>query len=117
MYNIIRGTQWNEKTRDGNTNYINGDSRDQFAAEGLLIGVLNLACATALILVNTRSFDDPTTNSGKGKLSPIQHLRNAIMPIFAPSLCLALICVLWFQIVDIYSRKNWGYRHGFVWRT
>jgi hypothetical protein len=101
------GTQFADTNKDGSTNYINGDARDQYAAEGLIIGVLNLACAAALIFVNLRSFDDSyNTTVGKGaKLSPIQHLKNAVSPFFSPIVCLALVVALWFQIVEIYTRS------------
>ena len=109
-----RGTQWAD-VRKETTNYINPDARDQFAAEGLIIGVLNLACAAALILVNTRAFDGTTTaavaagssaSSSKGsagKLSPVQHLLNALSPFFSPIVCFALVVTLWHRIIAIYS--------------
>lgn len=97
-------------------NYINGDSRDQFAAEGLIIGVLNLSCAAAIVLLNTRAFDDTPSTGKHVRISPMQHAINALKPFFAPAVSLALFVALWFQIIDIYSRKHGGYRHGMVWR-
>jgi len=128
MYNIIRGTQFAETRKDGSVNYINGDPRDQYAAEGLIIGVLNLACAGVIIIANIRAFDEGfgsvTGVSGvsgvgvsKSRQQPVWvHLLNAIAPALSPMACLGLAFGFWFKIVDIYSRKNWGYRYGFVWR-
>lgn len=107
MYNVLKGTQFAETRQDGSINYINGDARDQFAAEGLIIGVLNLAAAAAVIVLNSRSFDDPVASPPKGaKLSPAQHLKNAIAPFFTASVCLALMAALWFQVIDIYTRSD-----------
>lgn len=33
MYNVIRNTQWAHRESNGRTTYINGDARDQYAAE------------------------------------------------------------------------------------
>ena len=120
MYNIIRGTQWAENRRDGSVNYINGDARDQFAAEGLIIGVLNLAAAIALVIVNTRGYtvSSPagTAAASKSKPSPMQHLMNALGPFLSPGVCLALAVFLWSRILGIYTQKNGHYRMGWVWR-
>lgn len=107
--------------RKDHTSYINPDARDQFAAEGLIIGVLNLACAAALILVNTRAFDGSATAAGasgsgsaKGsaaKLSPVQHLLNALSPFFSPVVCFALVITLWHRIIAIYSMSTHMHTH------
>lgn len=119
MYNIIRGTQWAENRRDGSVNYINGDARDQFAAEGLIIGVLNLAAAVALVVVNTRGFESSASGAGgaaKAKPTPMQHALNALGPVLSPGVCLALAVFLWSRILGIYTQKNGHYRMGWVWR-
>jgi hypothetical protein len=124
MYNVIRGTQFADVQKDGTTNYINGDARDQFAAEGLIIGVLNVGAALALVMLNTRAFDDSYATGGSGaaaagkaKLTPLGHLKNALSPLFTPVVCSAIALALWYRVLAIYSIKNRGYRYGFVWRT
>ncbi len=120
MYNIIRGVQFAEVSKDGVTSYINGDARDQFAAEGLIVGVLNVAAALMIVMCNYRAFDDSYTSGGaaiaKGKPSPLQHLKNAVSPFFSPLVCFTIAFVLWHRVLAIYSMKNHGYRLGFVWR-
>lgn len=117
MYNIIRGTQFAENRRDGSVNYINGDARDQYAAEGLIIGVLNLSAAIALVVVNTRGWSEaPAAGSSKAKPSPVQLLWNALAPFLSPGVCLALAVFLWSRILAIYTQKNGHYRMGWVWR-
>ena len=98
-------TQWSSSNRDGSTNYVNGDARDQFAVEGLIIGVLNLACALALVFINTRSFDEASTPSSKSikQLTPIQNIKNALLPFLSPGVCLALFVFLWSRIIGIYN--------------
>lgn len=109
MYNIIRGTQFAETDKEGHiTAYVLHDSRDQYAVEGMIIGVLNLACAGVLILINARSFDDTYLNTagpvkGGKQLSTWQHLKNAISPMLSPGFCLALLAAGWFQVINIYS--------------
>lgn len=121
MYNIIRQTQFSGGNRDGSTNYINGDARDQFSAEGYIIGALNLACAAALVFVNTLSFEETQVGGKQSaaatkQLSPMQNLKNAVMPYLSSGVCLIAFVFVWSRIVGIYNMKNPGYRLGFVWR-
>jgi len=126
MYNVIRGTQFAEVGKDGSVlSYINPDSRDQFAAEGLIVGVLNVGAALALVLANQRAFDDSYAQAagsaagsgGKAKASSLTHLKNALSPLFSPAVCFAITLALWYRVLAIYSIKNRGYGLGFVWRT
>lgn len=106
MYNIIRHTQFAETRKDGSVNYINGDARDQYAAEGMILGALNLAVAVMIVLMNSRAYGTTEVVDVKNpkKLSPFQHLKNAIAPYFSPAICLGVGMALWAQIIGIYTR-------------
>jgi hypothetical protein len=114
---IIRGTQFSGQESDGSSKYIMGDPRDQYAAEGLIIGVLNVAAAVAVIFMNTRSFSTDAPTVKGAKLSPLQHLYNAIAPFFTPGVCLVAFLALWFQVISIYSRSVESTKHRPPTRT
>jgi hypothetical protein len=100
MYNIIRGTQWAEVSKDGRTSYINGDSRDQYGAEGLLMGVLNVGCGAMFVLLNVRAYNVNVPTKSK---SPIQHLTSALGNVCSPIVCLTGALVLWFYLIEVYT--------------
>jgi hypothetical protein len=114
MYNIIRGTEFARYEKDKPTEYISGDPRDQYGAEGLILGFFNVAAAAMLTLCNEQ-IRDTSSRTSTSKNNVLKNIWSGIVPLFTPVACLLLLVAFWFQIVAIYSSKNRGYNRGFVW--
>lgn len=128
MYNIIKGNIFSHTEKDKPTEYISGEPRDQYGAEGLILGFLNMAAALMLLLVNSRAFDidlfsltrapskgGATSKANARASNSLAFLWEGISPYLTPALCIAGMTLFWLQIVAIYSMKNRGYNRGFVW--
>jgi hypothetical protein len=118
MYNIIKGNIFAHSEKDKPTEYISGEPRDQYGAEGLILGFLNIAASSMLVLCNLRAFEG-WGREGKGGGGAVLRgwlgtVWAGIGPALRPELCIGLVFFFWFYIVSIYSWKNRGYRNGFV---
>lgn len=97
MYVKITGMPVSGDEKEG---FIHPSSGSQYGAEGYVIAFLNLVLAVAVILMNTRV---------KGDLKS-QWSRNTVLA--AGCFC---FFIFFRQLRDIYTRKNPGYRWGWVW--
>lgn len=97
MYNRIRNVPWD----DGKGGMFAGGQRGQFGAESVLVGFLYIVMALTVIFLNT------TVHSVKISSS---YVRSAVA-------CgvLAVFALLWRYMAFVYTIKNGGYNHGFVW--
>jgi len=98
-----------------------GDSHDQSALEGLALGLLQLALASILVLLNRTAFTErllrppsaaPLTLAERAKAV----LRWLLSLLLSPLLWGTLFFLTWRTVVAIYSKKNPSYKHGFVWK-
>jgi hypothetical protein len=105
------------------------DSHDQSAMEGLALGLLQLALASILVLLNRTAFTqrvlDDEDAAAAGPVTLTQRMRRVARGVsrwllswlLSPLLWGTLFFLTWRLIVAIYSKKNGGYRHGFVWKV
>jgi hypothetical protein len=97
--------------------------------EGLALGLLQLALASILVLLNRTAFTqrvlDDESAAGAGPVTLKQRVRRVARGVsrwflswlLSPLLWGTLFFLTWRLIVAIYSKKNGGYRHGFVWKV
>ena len=98
--------------KDRPTEYISNEPRDQYGAEGLILGFIMIAASSMLVLCNLKAFEG---RQWTAKGSTVGALWAGISPVLRPELCCALMLFFWFLMVNIYTWKNRGYRNGFVW--
>jgi len=113
MYNIIREVPFSRPGEGGET-YINRSGRDQYGAEGYLMGGANLLCALALILLNKFAFKSDDEASKPTAMSVLDKMVVLAKSLLSPGLCLTLVAFFWFQILSVYTIKNNYYRMGFL---
>ena len=113
MYNIIKGNIFALTEKDRPTEYISNEPRDQYGAEGLILGTIIIAASSMLVLCNLKAFEAKQWTAKGG--STVAALWASISPVLRPELCCALMLFFWFLMVNIYTWKNRGYRNGFVW--
>ena len=117
MYNIIKGNIFAHSEKDRATEYISSEPRDQYGAEGLILGFLNIAASSMLVLCNLRAFEgwrEGKAGGGAMLRGWLGSVWASVGPLLRPELCIGLVFFFWFYIVSIYSWKNRGYRNGFV---
>jgi len=100
MYNHIQNTPFNGQNQDGSVQLISPGNGSQFGVETLIMGFLYLVSAVCIILLNTRA--------AKAEAS-VYSRAIVILGL--------LFCFHFFfrNIREIYSRKNGGYRMGYLW--
>lgn len=100
MFNIIREVPFAEYDRNsGKVRYFSNGGQMQYAAEGFIMGFLQIILGLAVVLMNTVSVKSPNS-----------FQRNLTMVAFA------LFCyVIFYFIRDLYGLKMGGYNKGFVW--
>ena len=91
MYNIIKGNIFAHSEKDKPTEYISPEGRDQYGAEGLILGFLNIAASFALVLLNLRAFEGKGTSSGWTIKGAVGQLWTGIAPVLRPELCVGLM--------------------------
>ena len=91
MYNIIKGNIFAHAEKDKPTEYISPEGRDQYGAEGLILGFLNIAASFALVLVNLRAFEGKGTSSGWTIKGAVGQVWAGIAPVLRPELCVGLM--------------------------
>lgn len=132
MYNHIRGVPSSGVDDRGNPEYIMRAGRDQYSVESFIIGALlagfSVACTamtvSAFPTVSSKKTSDSAgvatsgpilcTDSAGQSFGLVQLVSKYIdsIPVIA---LFGSVALLWYIIVDVYDRKQWGYRHGFVW--
>ena len=113
MYNIIKGNIFAHTEKDRPTEYISNEPRDQYGAEGLILGFTIIAASAFLVLCNLKAFEGKAI--GLSTKSYAAGLWASISPLLRPEFCCAFMLLFWFITVNIYTWKNRGYRNGFVW--
>lgn len=91
MYNIIKGNIFAHAEKDKPTEYISPEGRDQYGAEGLILGFLNIAASFALVLLNLRAFDGKGSSGGWTVRGAAGQAWAAIAPVLRPELCVGLM--------------------------
>ncbi|MCJ1296787.1 tumor suppressor candidate 3 [Xylographa carneopallida] len=91
MYNIIKGNIFAHAEKDKPTEYISPEGRDQYGAEGLILGFLNIAASFTLVLLNLRAFEGKGASSGWSVKGAVGQLWTAIAPVLRPELCVMLM--------------------------
>ena len=91
MYNIIKGNIFAHAEKDKPTEYISPEGRDQYGAEGLILGFLNIAASFTLVLLNLRAFEGKGTSSGWTVKGAVGQVWTAISPVLRPELCVGLM--------------------------
>ena len=91
MYNIIKGNIFAHTEKDKPTEYISPEGRDQYGAEGLILGFLNIAASFALVILNLRAFEGKGTSGGWTIRGAVGQLWTAVSPLLRPELCVGLM--------------------------
>ena len=91
MYNIIKGNIFAHSEKDKPTEYISPEGRDQYGAEGLILGFLNIAASFALVVLNLRAFEGKGTSSGWTIKGAVGQVWAGVSPILRPELCVGLM--------------------------
>lgn len=121
MFNNIRGTEFTGRDQQGNTRYVHGGARDQYAAEGYMMGFCYLGAGYLLVVLNSTAFapaskDKDKKNKTKKTTTVWEDLVQAVTDLAekAPALLVMCVFLCWFQILSVYTLKNGSYRFGFV---
>lgn len=100
MYNHIQGVPFSQPNHDGSMSFINPSSGTQYGAESWIIGFVNIVCAAALILMNTRLLKIQGGEVARG---------------IAVTAGILAFHFFFGILRNIYTRKNNGYRWGYLW--
>jgi len=88
--------------------------RDQYGAEGFILGFMQLACGLMVIGANRAALASPGADSLVGVSSNAKPKESWFFSL--PTWVYLIGMVFgWTQIVRIYTMKNGGYNMGFVW--
>jgi len=117
MYNSIRGTPWSETQQNGQVSYILYQGRDQYGAEGYLMGFAQTLCGIFVVLMvrHARSTADPSSSSSSKSKQHQQQQKGFIHSFQLHSLIgfVGLIAV-WYLVIRIYTLKNGMYNYGWL---
>ena len=118
MYNIIKGNIFAHTEKDRPTEYISNEPRDQYGAEGLILGFIIIAASTMLVICNLKAFEGTPQKPGaiKGKVA---GLWATVSPVLRPEFCVVGMIFFWsantllslvvmFPRYEVYSSFHWS---------
>jgi len=113
MFNIIKQSDFDGGTAGLTVDHkwISGEYMDQKVVEGYIMGLMQLALAITVICINIVAHRYRSTNESTG----VGWMYWLISWLYSPLIFLALALLIWLQFINFYSRKNGGYRYGWLW--
>jgi hypothetical protein len=132
MHNIIRENPNHGHIVDGKPTYFSQEFMGQFVYEGYIVGTINISLACVVLLSTIRAFAVYTIHNdeghghvddGKGTSRSTSSKRQEtwsridymISWIISPLIMLFIAGFLWRTLVAIFTYKNGGYNHNWLW--
>jgi len=76
-----------------------------------MMGAMQLALAITVIVINIVAHRRRSVNESSGAA----WMYWLMSWLYSPLIFLALALFIWLQFINFYSRKNGGYRYGWLW--